>query len=100
MDSKEKNLYLFLYALAPFGLGSIIWAIVNLPPGRIDSGVVLTAILAVFCSRFMCPRLPRLDIHVSIFDSLLIVSVVLYGSQVAILLAAIAAAFTSVELIR
>jgi diguanylate cyclase (GGDEF)-like protein len=71
----------------------MLWALLTLPEGRVDSRVLIVAILAVFSSRFLPIRFRRTDVYLSLADALLVVSLVLYGGQVSVLLAALVSAF-------
>ena len=100
MESKEKNINLFLLAIAPFGIGSVVWSILRLPPGRIDSGVITLTLLAVFCSSYLRIRLPRFNVHLTISDALIIISLFFYGGEVTVLVAVAETAVASFNLLR
>ncbi|MBK9528911.1 MAG: hypothetical protein IPO41_11475 [Acidobacteria bacterium] len=72
MDSKERNINLYLLALTPFALAVVVWALMAMTPARIDSGVVTLAALTVFCSCYLRIQLPRVNIHLTITDGLII----------------------------
>src|SRR5438874_9455196 len=79
MESKEKKINLFMVLLTPFALAAVIWAITGLSVQRIDGGVITLAFLTVFCSCYLRIQLPRVDIHLTISDGLIILSMLLYG---------------------
>jgi diguanylate cyclase (GGDEF)-like protein len=99
MESKEKNINLFVIAIAPFGLGTLAWALLGLPVARVDSGVMTLALLAIFCSCYLRIQLPRLNIHLTISDALIMMSLFFYGGEITLLLAVIETTVASLHLL-
>ena len=87
-------------ALAPFAIAAVVWAVMGIPAGRIDSGVITVAVLTVFCSFYLRIQLPRVNIHLTISDALVILAMLLYGGEIAVLLAVIEMAAGSISLRR
>ena len=100
MDSKERNINLYLLALTPFAVVVIVWAMLGMTPERIDSGVVTLAALTIFCSCYLRIQLPRVNIHLTITDGLIIFSMLKYGGEVAVLLAALEITAASLNMLR
>ncbi len=100
MDSKERNINLYLLALTPFALAVVVWALMAMTPARIDSGVVTLAALTVFCSCYLRIQLPRVNIHLTITDGLIIFAMLQYGGEIAVLLAAVEIAAASLNMLR
>ncbi len=100
MISKETKINLFLLLALPFALGAIGWAISGVPAERIDAGVITLAVLTVFCSCYLRIQLPRVNIHLTISDGLIILAMLMYGGEVALLIAVIETAVASVNLLR
>lgn len=100
MISKETKINLFLLLAAPFALAATAWAVSGLSLGSIDAGVITLAVLTVFCSCYLRIQLPRVNIHLTISDGLIILAMLLYGGEVALLIAVIETAFASVNLWR
>ncbi len=100
MDSKERNINLYLLALTPFAVVVIVWAMLGMSPARIDSGVVTLAALTIFCSCYLRIQLPRVNIHLTITDGLIIFSMLKYGGEVAVLLAALEITAASLNMLR
>ena len=95
MDRKEKKLNNLLLVILPFGLFAIAWAVVNVVHVSVGPPLVPLAVATVFLSTLLKIQLPRSNVHLTISDALLIISLVVYGGAVAVLLAAAEAAFTS-----
>ena len=75
--------------LAPATIFTIGWAVMGLDVQKIDSGVITVVTLTVFCSCYLRIQLPRVSIHLTISDALVILAMLLYGGEVAVLLALI-----------
>ncbi len=100
MDSKERNINLYLLALTPFALAVVVWALMGINPEKIDAGVITLAALTVFCSLYLRIQLPRVNIHLTITDGLIIYAMLKYGGEVAVLLAALEITAASLNMLR
>lgn len=100
MISKDKKINIFLAALTPFAVATMVWAIRGLSIERLDTGVVTVAALTIFCSFYLRIQLPRVNIHLTISDSLVILAMLLYGGEIAVILAALEMAVGSFYLRR
>jgi len=100
MVSNQKNVNLFLLAIAPFGIGAIAWAVKGLPTDRIDSSVITLTALAMFCSFYLRIQLPRLNLHLTISEALIIISLFFLGPEITVLLAVIESAVASLGMLR
>ena len=86
--------------MLPFGVAAIVWAIYRFPVEKIDIGLGVLAVIMVFFSSYLRIQLPRINIHLTISDALLIVVLLLYGGEISILLAALESGSTSLNLRR
>src|SRR4051794_25066908 len=100
MTSKEKNTNLFTLALLPIGVGAVVWAIKGLPVDKVDPGVITLALLTVFCSCYLRVQLPRLNIHLTLSDALIMIAMLLYGGEISVLLAVVPTGLASFSLLR
>lgn len=100
MASKETFVNIFMAVLAPAAILTIGWAAAGLSLDRIDAGVITVAVLTVFCSCYLRIKLPRVSIHLTISDALVILAMILYGGEVAVLLAVIEMGAGSIYLRR
>jgi diguanylate cyclase (GGDEF)-like protein len=100
MTSKEKNTNLFTLALLPFGVAAVTWAIRGFPVDRIDPGVATLALLTIFCSCYLRVQLPRLNIHLTLSDALIMIAILLYGAEIAVILAVVETGLASLSLLR
>ena len=100
MDSRETKLNLFLLLSLPFAIAAVLWALNGVSVERLDAGVITLAALTVFCSIYLRIQLPRVNIHVTISDGLIILAMLLYGGEVAVLIAVIETTFAALNLYR
>jgi diguanylate cyclase (GGDEF)-like protein len=100
MGRKDKLVNLCSLILLPFGVAAIVWAIYRFPVEKIDIGLGVLAVIMVFFSSYLRIQLPRINIHLTISDALLIVVLLLYGGEISILLAALESGSTSLNLRR
>lgn len=100
MGSEERSQNWFLIALAPFSIATIAWAVTGLSMERLDMGFVALAVLTIFCSTYLRIQLPRLNIHLTISDGLVILALLMYGGEAALLLSVAEMGIASVNLWR
>ena len=100
MLSTEKSINIFIAVLTPFAVAAVVWALSGISVGRIDAGVITLSVLTIFCSCYLRIQLPRVNIHITLSDGLIILSMLLYRGEVALLLAVIEATIASVNLRR
>lgn len=100
MLSKENSINIFMAALTPFAIATVVWAFMGISVENIDAGVITLAALTVFCSCYLRIQLPRVKIHLTISDGLIILSMLLYGGEIAVLLAVVETAVASLNILR
>ncbi|PYS98400.1 MAG: hypothetical protein DMF63_16070 [Acidobacteria bacterium] len=79
-----ENTYLAL--LVPVAAGALGWAVWHFPKERIDWRLAGLTIITVFFSSFLRIQLPRTKIHVTASDAAIILSLLWYGGETAIIL--------------
>ncbi|HEY2847162.1 MAG TPA: hypothetical protein VGI80_05040, partial [Pyrinomonadaceae bacterium] len=72
--SKEKSVNLFVALLSPFALAAVIWALMGISPVEVSPGVITISLLTIFCSCYLRVELPRVSIHLTISDGLIILT--------------------------
>src|ERR1700755_267156 len=100
MERKDKLVNLCALLLLPPGLWALIWAAYRFPLERADIGLGALSIIMVFFSSYLRIQLPRTKIHLTISDALIIVTLLLYGGEISVLLAALESGSTSINLRR
>jgi diguanylate cyclase (GGDEF)-like protein len=84
----------------PVGALMLLWAVYNFPAEKINAGLISLSIVTVFFSSYLRVRLPSTKIHLTVSDALVPLSLIIYGGEVAILLAAFESFFTSLKFRR
>lgn len=100
MLSKERSINIFIALLTPIAIAAVVWALRGISGDQIDSGVVTLMALTVFCSCYLRIQLPRVNIHVTISDGLVILAMLLYGGEIALLIAVIETTLASLNILR
>lgn len=103
MDPKERKdriINLYLWLLLPFGIAACGGAIWQFPVWRVDLPLILLSTVTIFFSSYLRIQLPRTKIHLTVSDALVFLSLLIYGGQVAVLLAVLETAFTSLNFRR
>lgn len=100
MLTNEKAVNLFIAAMVPAALAVVVYSVFSITPNDIDSGFLTLAALTVFCSMYLRLQLPRVNIHVTISDGLIILSLLMYGGPLTIFLAMTETLFASLNLRR
>jgi len=77
--SKEQSMNLFVVLASPVALAAVIWAVTGISAADISPGVIAISLLTIFCSCYLRIQLPRLNIHLTISDGLIILTFLLYG---------------------
>ena len=98
MEQQEKFINLSLVALTPFTAFALGWAILDQPLSNFDGGFVALGLLTIFSSCWLRLQLPRTNVHVTISDALIILSLLLYGGSITVFLALFEAAAASINL--
>ena len=100
MENREKLLNLYPLLLLPVGITAVVWAIYGFPVDKVNGGLIALSVVTVFFSSYLRIQLPRTKIHLTISDSLIILSYLLYGGEIAVLIAVLESCFTSFALRR
>lgn len=100
MLTKDSSIKIYLAALSPFAVGAVIWALLGLDPEKLNSGMFTLAALTVFCSAYLRVQLPRVKIHVTISDGLVMLTMLLYGGELALLIAVLETSAATFKLWR
>lgn len=100
MLSKENSINLFVAILTAPAVAAVVWAISGISPERIDSGVMTLGVLTVFCSTYLRIQLPRVNMHLTISDGLIILAMLKYGGEIALMIAVIETVVASLNILR
>ncbi|MDT7602917.1 MAG: hypothetical protein QOF61_914, partial [Acidobacteriota bacterium] len=91
---------IFLRTIIVLGIAAYLLSLYFLPVSRLDSRFILLAILTlVIGSRFSIP-IPRVSAHISVSDSFIFLTLLLFGGEAAVIVAALDGLFTSLRFSR
>jgi signal transduction histidine kinase/ActR/RegA family two-component response regulator len=90
-----KKTYMLLIISA--GLDAVIYSAFRLPQGRLDLRFLVLAVLTIVVSSRLTVRIPRITGHISVSDTFLFLTMLVYGGEAAVLLAAAEALWSSLR---
>ena len=88
MTNKQQFARPFMWSIVAIGAAALLFSADRLPLARFDLKFVLLALMVVICSRVAVP-IPHVSGRITVSDTLLFLTMLLYGGEAAILLAAI-----------
>jgi diguanylate cyclase (GGDEF)-like protein len=97
VENKEKNNNVYVSILLPIGMAVLAWSIYNFPFEKINAGLIALSVVTVFFSSHLGIQLPRTKIHLTISDALILLSLLIYGGETAVLLAGFESFYTSLK---
>jgi len=77
------------------GVGSLAYAVVNLPFQKLDLYFLVLAGSTIGLGSWATVKIPRIKTHIAVSDIFIFLTLLLYGGSIAVLLAAVEAFFTS-----
>jgi signal transduction histidine kinase len=86
--NKQRYTRPFMGAIVAVGSAAVVFSAYRLPLARLDLKFLLLALMVVICSRVAVP-IPRVSGRITVSDTLIFLTMLLYGGEAAILLAAI-----------
>ena len=95
MLAKRKLEDIYIAVLLPVAVVALGWAAYSFPYDRVDWRLGGLTIITVFFSSFLRIQLPRTKIHVTTSDAAIILSLLWYGGEIAIILSFLETAFTT-----
>lgn len=87
-----RNIYMWLIAIA--GAATVAFSVYTLPVGQIDRRFIILALAMLIGSRVTI-EIPRAKGHISVSDTFVFLTLLLFGGQAAVILAAIEALTSS-----
>ena len=95
MERKERLANTYLVLLLPPGILAAAWAVYGFPYSRLGVELIALAVITVFFSSYFRIQLPRTKIHVTISDALIMLSLLIYGGEFAVMVSILETAYTS-----
>lgn len=85
----------YMVAVLAIGLGCLTLAVLNLPIEKLDLYFLVIAGSTIGLGSWATVKIPRVKTHIAVSDIFIFLTLLLYGGEIAVLLAAIEALFTS-----
>ncbi|HYE74358.1 MAG TPA: hypothetical protein VEF04_13550, partial [Blastocatellia bacterium] len=95
-----KAAKLYMSVIVTMGAGACLYSILYLPTQRMDLRFLLLAALTLGISSRVSIQIPRFKSDISLGDTLLFLSLMLYGGEAAVLLAAAEGVATSLRICK
>jgi signal transduction histidine kinase/ActR/RegA family two-component response regulator len=90
----------YMLAIISVALVALTYSITHLPLAKIDLRFLALTILTIAVSSRLTVRIPRISGHISVSDTFLFLTILLYGGEAAVLLAAAEALCSSMRFSR
>lgn len=100
MDRKTKVTNIYLALLVPVGCAVLGWSLYRLDIGRLDITLAGLSLLTLFFGSYLRIQLPRTKIHLTLSDTLIFVTFILYGAPIAVILGTVEALVSSLNFRR
>ncbi len=100
MTKKAKIIELLAWTTLLLGLAALGLSIYQFPLGKIDLSLVVFTLFTVFFSSYLQIQIPRTKLYFTISDTLVFIALLIYGGEVAIVLATFESLFTSLNFKR
>ena len=86
--------------MIPPGIVALLWAVGNFRLEQMTIGLAALSIVTVFFSSYLRIQLPRTKIHLTVSDAMIMLSLLIYGGEVAVLLATFECLVTTLNIRR
>ena len=103
MQAKDQNdikINLYLALLVALSIGVIVWAVTGLQFDQLGLAAIGLSALTVFFGSSLRVQLPGTNVHLTASDAMVFFAMLTYGGELAVLLAASEAAFSSLMMRR
>ena len=85
----------YMVMVLTIGLGCLTYSFVNLPFQKFDLYFLVLACSTIGLGSWATVKIPRVKTHIAVSDLFIFLTLLLYGGEIAVVLAAIEALFTS-----
>ena len=99
MEDRRNPARPFMWAVVAFGLGAIVFSALSLPLARLDARFLLLGVLVCIGSHGAV-RIPRVSGRITVSDTLVFLTLLLYGGPAAVTLSALEGVYASLRISR
>jgi diguanylate cyclase (GGDEF)-like protein/PAS domain S-box-containing protein len=98
--SRSRVSQIYFWTVIAAGAAVLVFTAAHLTPDQIDFRLILLAVVTILVGPRLSIPIPRVKAHISVSDTFIFLSLLLFGGEVAILLAAAEAACASLRIGR
>jgi len=84
--SRQRLFPPFAWSVTAAGAAAVLWSAARLQPGALDAGLLLLAAITLGVTSRVSVMIPRVKSSISVSDTLIFLTMILYGGEAAILL--------------
>ena len=96
----QRLLKPYMYLITALGVAACVYSAATLPAGRLDLRFAVLAAITVAISSRLTVMIPRISGHISVSDTFIFLTMLLYGGEAAVLLAATEALCSTLQFSR
>ena len=89
--NRQTVIRAYMLTIIVAGLGAVLYSLRHFPTDRIDGRLLALAVLTIAVSSRLTIRIPRISGHISVSDTFFFLTILIYGGEAAVLLAALEA---------
>src|SRR2546430_3093538 len=97
MDSNRRN-QIYIWTVVVAGLSALAFSVVRVSPRQLDIRFLILALITVCIGPRLSIQIPRVKAHISVSDTFVFLSLLLFGGEAAIVLATAEALCSSVRI--
>ncbi len=99
MEDRSNPARPFMWAIVALGSGAVVFSAASLPWGRLDSRFLMLGVLVCIGSHGAV-RIPRVSGRITVSDTLVFLTLLLYGGPAAVMLSALEGVYASLRISR
>ncbi|HYO63822.1 MAG TPA: ATP-binding protein [Pyrinomonadaceae bacterium] len=96
----KRPMKIYMRAVVLCGAALAVYSAYALPLGRLDAQFALLAVITIVVSSCLTAKIPRLSSHITVSDTFIFLTMLLYGGEAAVLLAAVEGLCSSMRVNR
>ena len=89
--SRQTVIRAYMLTIIVAGLGAVVYSLLHFPLEHMDARLLALTVLTIAVSSRLTIRIPRISGHISVSDTFFFLTILIYGGEAAVLLAALEA---------
>src|SRR5215831_10156764 len=95
--NRQSLIRVYMLTIIIAAVGAVFYSLRHFPVERIDARLLALTVLTILVSSRLTVRIPRISGHISVSDTFFFLTILLYGGEAAVLLAAAEALCSSLR---